>query len=265
MKSIINQVSGASTLNDKTSPQWLAFQWLDEQDSLTVCPDNGNVAQRYGLALFYFATNGDEWLTCTRDGSKSCGGEPFLSGVHECKWGGITCGLANRVLNINLGSNNLQGVIPNEIKVFQNLTEFDADENSLVGTIPSSFGQLPNMNFLDLDSNSLVGPIPEELYDLTSLISLDLDSNMLSGTISTKIGQLTNLFIVQFDLNQLTGRIPTETGLLTNLGYFTATGNSFSGLIPNELCGTPSEALVADCGICPLNGCCTNCTDPETR
>ncbi|MFN2197842.1 MAG: hypothetical protein ACK2UW_17110, partial [Anaerolineales bacterium] len=82
-----------------------------------------------------------------------------------------------------------------------------------------------------------------------------------------------NLFIVQFDLNQLTGAIPTEAGLLENLGitsvscvlvhlhhvliadiqtfhslpgYFTATGNNFSAPIPTELCGVPSEALVAD-------------------
>jgi len=189
-----------------------------EDDPLKLCPDEAHVIQRYAFAVFYFTTLGDEWLSCTRDGTTPCNGEYFLSGMHECLWGGITCGPGRRVLNINLDSNNLQGFIPEEIRVFEQLVEFDVDNNTIAGFIPSAFGELSDLTFLDLDENRLVGPIPEVIYTLTSLIGLDLDNNLLTGTISTNLGLLTNLFIVQFDANQLVGVIPTEAGLLQNLG-----------------------------------------------
>lgn len=166
------------------------------------------------------------------------------------------------------------------------------DNNHLTGSITTSFGALKTLNSLDLDNNKLTGSIPEEIFDLTSLMSLDLDSNRLTGTISTKIGLLKDLFIAQFDLNQLVGAIPSETGSLQNLGtshvirisfrhstrtcnphtpcipvsigYFTATGNKFSSPVPAELCGVPSEALIANCAICVVDGCCTECAKPVT-
>ena len=189
-------------------------------------------------------------------------------------------------------SNNLQGTIPSELEVIQSLVEFDIDNNTLAGSITSAFGKLSLLKFLDLDTNLLEGEIPEALYNLTSLIALDLEGNRLSGTVSSRIGLLTNLFIVQLDNNYLRGNIPTETGLLTNLGtcvlhvllfcchtcvisffavtliyhflykgYFTATGNQFTGQIPDNLCGLPTEALVANCDLCVTEGCCTNCTN----
>jgi hypothetical protein len=264
LQSAVHEVSGSDIFKDKTSPQWLAFQWLLNGDGLRMCPDDEHLLQRYAFAVFYFATVGDEWLACTRDGSTECSGMTFLSRFHECTWGGVTCGPGRRVLQINLDSTNLQGTVPQEIRLFSRLLEFDVDNNTIGGTIPSVFGDMSNLMYLDLDNNNLSGPIPEEIYNLTSLMALDLDTNQLNGTISTKIGQLVNLAIVQYDLNQLTGTIPTEAGLLQNLGYFTATGNNFTGSVPAELCGVPSDQLIANCSMCQIPDCCTMCTNTTT-
>ncbi len=104
LQSAVHEVSGSDIFKDKTSPQWLAFQWLLNGDGLRMCPDDEHLLQRYAFAVFYFATVGDEWLACTRDGSTECSGMTFLSRFHECTWGGVTCGPGRRVLQINLGT-----------------------------------------------------------------------------------------------------------------------------------------------------------------
>jgi len=81
------------------SSQLKAFAWLVDQDTLRVCPVDILFLQRYALAVLYFATAGDQWLTCDRHGNTTCAKEPFLSAVDVCLWGGITCGYERKELN----------------------------------------------------------------------------------------------------------------------------------------------------------------------
>ena len=90
----IESVSKASDLSNPLSAQSKAKEWLLSEDLNTNGCDGGTaLSQRYGLAMFYFSTNGqswnktDNWLT---------------SSSHECDWFGIDCEGNNFVEDINL-------------------------------------------------------------------------------------------------------------------------------------------------------------------
>jgi hypothetical protein len=103
LREAVIAVSGADVLMLPESSQSQALAWLADQDSLKVCPGDTSFLQRYALAVLYFATVGDQWFHCDRNGKKSCAKESFLSGVDECLWGGLTCEDAQNVSNINIG------------------------------------------------------------------------------------------------------------------------------------------------------------------
>lgn len=91
------------------STQDVAYQWLVNEDELQVCPDQLlDVRQRYVMALLYFATDGDNWISCARsspDSVSNCPSEyaAFLSGVNVCLWLNVTCS-QNEILGISIGT-----------------------------------------------------------------------------------------------------------------------------------------------------------------
>lgn len=257
---VVTYISGMWDFDDPEHPVYKALYWMIDEDPLHLCPDDGNLEQRYVLVLLYFSTSGDNWTKCRRDGLPICNGKNFLSGTHECEWGGITCDSLNRVKNINLDDSNLKGGIPNELSILEHVEELDFDSNKITGRIPPWLGELQYLERLDLDRNVLSGPIPEELYDSPSLRYIDMDRNIISGTISTKIGLLNHLVFFQVDFNQMKGPVPTELGDLADLQFFSILGNGFddSG-IPLEMCGNNIQ-IYANCDMCEdVGDCCTAC------
>jgi hypothetical protein len=99
----VMSISGMGGFDDVEHPIYRAFSWIVEDDPLHLCPDDTNLLQRYALSLLYFATDGDNWIKCRRDDLAPCNAENFLSGSHECEWGGITCDSVNRIQKINIG------------------------------------------------------------------------------------------------------------------------------------------------------------------
>lgn len=90
----LTSVSSADALQTKSSPQYKAAQWVSEEDELALPIDDPQLLQRYLLAVFYFAMNGDDWMHCGRE-DPICGGDPdedsWLSGSSECIWLGNRC------------------------------------------------------------------------------------------------------------------------------------------------------------------------------
>jgi hypothetical protein len=78
----LSLVTPLATLQDPTTPQGKAFAFISTQD-----PFNYNVCtyptleQRYGLAAFFFATGGFNWLTSTG----------WMGASNECTWFGVIC------------------------------------------------------------------------------------------------------------------------------------------------------------------------------
>ena len=133
IKTLVSTVSDPATFNDPTSPQSLALNWITNDDAIepVLCPNEigegcsregtiNPMIQRYVMAVFYFATNGDTtWNQCsaagdvgnaasvavadancerqvtpfgvanTRVGDTST--DAWLGPVNECEWGGLAC------------------------------------------------------------------------------------------------------------------------------------------------------------------------------
>lgn len=70
-----------------------------------------------------------------------------------------------KLVDLNLGSNNLSGEIPAEIGNLTNLWVLYAYNNNLSGEIPAGIGNLTNLWVLYLYNNNLRGTIPEEVLN----------------------------------------------------------------------------------------------------
>ncbi len=180
-------------------------------------------ADSLALVALYDSTNGDEWIS----------NDNWNSGPVEAWYGVHVSG--NRVTELNLGYNNLEGTFPTSISNLTGLEYLYLNSNQLTGSIPSSIGNLTSLEYLDLKYNQLTGPIPAEIWDLTSLRVLLLDNNQLTGSIPQEIGNLTSLEWLYLYENQLTGSIPTEIGNLTSLRWLLLCCNQLTGSIPTEI------------------------------
>jgi hypothetical protein len=82
-------------------------------------PNNGpqdrtDITQTYALATLYYSTNGTDWAK--KDGwpgpTPPCGDAP---------WYGVVCDGSGKVVNVNLGANDLYGELPSEVRGLTNL------------------------------------------------------------------------------------------------------------------------------------------------
>ena len=127
LTNIIAEVSAEADLNTAPSPQFLALNWLLNEDLDQLCPssiteEREAIIQRYVLALFYYSTNGNDpvsnptWTECTAPSSfetasisaanDACtlttanstqifpddlrGSNAWLTPGSECEWGAVS-------------------------------------------------------------------------------------------------------------------------------------------------------------------------------
>jgi hypothetical protein len=82
IKNALSRVTEASALEDPSSPQSSALAWISGLDPMEFDPCTyPTIEQRYGLATFYFATIGNDWIK----------NDNWLSAKSECEWFGVTC------------------------------------------------------------------------------------------------------------------------------------------------------------------------------
>ena len=180
---------------------------------------------RAALVALYNATDGPDWTDNTN----------WLSDAPIGKWYGISTDIAGRVTGINLGGNDLSGLIPPELGNLSNLEDLTLFGNQLSGPISPELGKLSNLERLYLGGNDLNGSIPPELGNLSNLEGLYLGDNQLTGPIPPELGNLSNLTLLYLADNQLTGPIPPELGNLSNLTLLHLGYNQLSGCVPAAL------------------------------
>ena len=179
----------------------------------------------YALVALYSGTEGANWTNATNWAS-----DAPLGG-----WYGVTTDASERVTELSLNDNNLQGTIPVELAQLANLESLSLSANQLTDEIPPELGQLTDLASLNLSTNQISGNIPREVGQLANLDSLILAYNKLTGEIPSELGQLKNLEGLDLSENQLTGNIPSELGSLTSLRTLDLSGNPLDGEIPAEL------------------------------
>lgn len=109
LRYIVHQITpDASILSDPTTPQSKAWAWAKEDMAAYNVEVVPRVAQRYALMTLYYATGGPGWSANLKWGHG-----------HEKDWYGVGCETGEdnmiSVTYLDLNSNNLNGVLPNEI------------------------------------------------------------------------------------------------------------------------------------------------------
>ncbi|RVW94838.1 Receptor like protein 42 [Vitis vinifera] len=113
---------------------------------------------------------------------------------------------------LNLGSNNLYGVIPQACTSRNNLMKIDLGGNHLQGQVPTSLGSCLMLEKLDLGNNQINDTFPFWLGALPKLQVLILRSNKFHGEIRgprTHFG-FPKLRIIDISHNGFTGNFPWE-------------------------------------------------------
>lgn len=207
---------------------------------------NAQSTDRDALVALYNAADGANWAN-TWD----------LNDDYRT-WYGVTLDTDDRVIDLQLGNNNLNGILPSEIVNLTSLRTLNIPNNELSGEVPAFLGSLTELSLLDLSGcgfvgqlpvelsslkklrslnlskNELIGQLPNWLWEFPELERLDLSENSFSETISTKINELTSLISLKLNNNMLTGEIPKEISELSNLTSLEIINNSLTGTIPNE-------------------------------
>ncbi|XP_059447564.1 leucine-rich repeat protein 1-like [Corylus avellana] len=114
--------------------------------------------------------------------------------VNPCTWFHITCNDDDRVTRVDLGKDELSGILVPQL------------------------GDLSNLQYLEVYGNNISGDIPTEIGKLTTLIALDLYENQLSGTIPSSLGNLVSLNYLRLNSNKLSGAVPAEVLQLVKSG-----------------------------------------------
>jgi hypothetical protein len=232
---IVSSVSGKTALDNPTTSQHAAFEWLVHFDASFVCPEKpSHVIQRYVAALLYYSTNGDSWDTCSALPTSPCQNTArFLSKASVCMWYHVSC-INDKIASFTLDSNHLKGQLPAELKALTNLRVLDFGGNLLLSSrIPASFGQLHELIQLNLTDSNIQGGLPLGLFDATSLQVVDLSKSDITGTIPTEIMKLIHLDIFNIAKNKVVGAIPAS--LPRSLRFFIADSNGLTGPLPSSL------------------------------
>lgn len=137
--------------------------------------DHRHILERYALVVLYISTgqyssrgstgwsHNDNWL---ENGVSVCDG-----------WHGIVCttmpkgtseasSTVNVVEEINLDDNNLEGTIPSELSLLEDLVTLELGGNRLSGQVPGSLGDLRSLQLLEVSENFLTGDVPVSICDL---------------------------------------------------------------------------------------------------
>ena len=182
-------------------------------------------ADRAALVALYNATGGANWTDNTN----------WLSTGPVGEWHGVTTNDDGRVTEIDLGENQLTGIVPTSLGDLSELTILRLFGNQLSGAIPLHLGNLSNLEVLALGGNELEGEIPSDLQKLSNLGELHLWGNGLTGTIPAWLGDLTDLTQLSISSNRMYGTIPAELGSLTSLTDLWLHDNELRGPIPEEM------------------------------
>jgi hypothetical protein len=232
----------------------LATNEETESESLSL----ERIAQRYIMAVFYFATNTQHATDDNnpRDVSQYTAPPIFTlhPNVHECYWIANACGqsewtpeatatatnypvMADSIVYLNVSFAGLHGTLPFELGYLTALRQFSIPGNAIQGTVPEiMFTQLEYLYLVDLSENQLQGTIPTSLWILPTLRLAYLAGNQFTGTVPQTLplepsGELEEIWLGD---NFLSGGIPSWWTTLPKLNTLSAGRNAWTGSLPPQ-------------------------------
>ncbi|XP_038970740.1 receptor kinase-like protein Xa21 [Phoenix dactylifera] len=169
----------------------------------------------------------------------------FLTALTNC----------SKLTMLNIGNNNLSGVLPNSISNLS--TEIQVLvfwNNQISGSLPSNMGNLKKLIALAMGGNLLTGNIPESLGNINALGELHMAYNNFFGQIPPSLGNISQLYRLQLQGNKLSGSIPTHLGNCKNLQLLDLSYNQLTGPIPIEILSLSSLSQLLDVSHNALQG-----------
>ena len=155
----------------------------DHQGNLQgFCLSSGEASDKAVLEILYRQTNGQGWHSEGRNEGR------WLNENWGSGWYGVKTE-HGRVVELDLGDNNLVGTLPPELRDLTELRSLNLSSNELSGSITWLSG-LSNLEYLDLSDNLLLGEFPIKLGNLTELREVRLQGNDLSGWIPEQFAAL---------------------------------------------------------------------------
>ncbi|XP_028795086.1 receptor protein kinase TMK1-like [Neltuma alba] len=149
-----------------------------------------------------------------------------------CKWQRVDCNSDKRVIAIQIGSLNLQGVLPKELENLSELQRFECPQNGLTGSVPylsktlqklvirdNKFSSVPNDFFKEMTmlqevriGNNPFSPwsIPDSLKDCVALQTFVATNASLVGRIPDFLGTMPGLVSLFLNFNSLEGGLPAS-------------------------------------------------------
>lgn len=112
----------------------------------------GNVwhymTERAALAKLYLTSGGSNWNDQN----------DWMGTTSHCSWSMIQCSTTNSVTMLDLKSNNLEGIIPDELERLESLEVLNLQDNLLTELIPSGVCSLSSFGTLQLSGDHLICP-----------------------------------------------------------------------------------------------------------
>jgi len=143
--------------------------------------------ERSILNEFFQSTKGIDWLLST----------DWDSAAAHCSWWGIECNSRGFVAQMDLASNNLDGLIPTSLFGLKYLRRLDLSRNSIAGTIPEEIGGLKRLQLLDISHTQISGEIPTSLFSLPSLDKLSISDTLLTQSDASSLQVLSERIDVE--------------------------------------------------------------------
>lgn len=210
-------------LYEQGTPQYLSAMWMADGDPLRLDPDDARFAQRYIMALFYYAMDGERWVE--QNG--------WLSELSECYWYGVDG------TSPGCGSPGAGGCIPRtDFKgSYDKVCRLDFGRlNNLYGEFPSELSYLNEMRFVNIQTDFLYGTIPDSLgTNWTKLAAFLVGDNFIGGGFPATFKDNTMLGTIFIDQNKFNGTFPEVFTTLKNLEWLDAENNEFEGSLPDTL------------------------------
>lgn len=161
-----------------------------------------------------------------------------------CKWDRVVCS-GTRVTRIQIGHQNLQGTLPQELASLSLLERLELQWNNISGPLPSLKG-LGSLQVLMLSNNHFTS-IPSDFFEgMSSLLSVEIDNNPFSSwEIPDSLRNASTLTNFSANSANISGKIPSFFGPdafpgLTNLHLAL---NNLEGEIPASFSGSQIESL----------------------
>ncbi|KAG6486434.1 probable inactive receptor kinase At5g67200 [Zingiber officinale] len=175
---------------------------------------------------------------------------PSNDSASHCRWPGVSCSPAGRVVRLVLVSSDITGFFtPGTLDRLDQLRILSLQDNSLAGPIPD-LSPLINLRAIFLGHNRFGGRFPPSILSLHRLRVLDLSSNHLAGPVPQALASLDRLVALRLDSNRFNGSLPAFNQ--TSLKTLNVSFNNFSGEIPTTsiLSSFSASSFAANPALC---------------